>query len=236
MNLPSNDSLSKTGFAIIRELVSSEIVDELTNEIEKFATRSATAPHALRHLIREIPSIAMILERTSIHQIVQDVLGKKGFVVRSLFFNKTPGNNWKVAWHQDTTIAVRKKINVPGFGPWSTKEGVLHTQPPSSILERMLTVRLHLDDCGAENGALRVLRGSHASGRLSAGEIQAWRDRVEETVCVTGRGDALLMRPLLLHASSPSRVPLARRVIHLEFAAETLPGGLEWASDTDRIH
>jgi hypothetical protein len=36
------------------------------------------------------------------------------------------------------------------------------------------------------------------------------------------------MRPLLLHASSPAADPRHRRVIHLEFAAEPLPGGLEW--------
>jgi hypothetical protein len=42
------------------------------------------------------------------------------------------------------------------------------------------------------------------------------------------RGGALLMRPLLLHASSACVVPKPRRVIHLEFVAEHLPDGLEW--------
>ena len=38
----------------------------------------------------------------------------------------------------------------------------------------------------------------------------------------------MLMRPLLLHASSSSSKPEPRRVIHLEYAADDLPGGLEW--------
>ena len=39
------------------------------------------------------------------------------------------------------------------------------------------------------------------------------------------------MRPLLLHASSPSKVPGHRRVIHLDFASSPLPGGLYWFSE-----
>jgi hypothetical protein len=36
------------------------------------------------------------------------------------------------------------------------------------------------------------------------------------------------MRPLILHASSAALEPRRRRVIHLEYAADTLPGELEW--------
>ena len=40
------------------------------------------------------------------------------------------------------------------------------------------------------------------------------------------------MRPLLLHASSPSRVPGHRRVVHLDFAAVQLPNGMRWFSES----
>ena len=36
------------------------------------------------------------------------------------------------------------------------------------------------------------------------------------------------MRPLLLHASSIAIVPTHRRVIHLEYASQSLADGLEW--------
>ena len=36
------------------------------------------------------------------------------------------------------------------------------------------------------------------------------------------------MRPLLVHASSSCSKPEPRRVIHLEFASDELPDGLEW--------
>ena len=95
--------------------------------------------------------------------------------VRAILFDKTPSANWKVVWHQDLTIAVRERGVVSGFGPWSEKEGVVHVQPPIELLERMLAVRVHLDDCGADNGPVRVLPASHRVGRLSGEAIDEWR-------------------------------------------------------------
>jgi ectoine hydroxylase-related dioxygenase (phytanoyl-CoA dioxygenase family) len=73
-----------------------------------------------------------------------------------------------------------------------------------------------------------VIPGSHRHGKLSHVQIQGWREQ-EEATCLVPQGGALLMRPLLLHASSAAQVPGHRRVIHLEYAADPLPGGLEWA-------
>ena len=108
---------------------------------------------------------------------------------------------------------------------------VLHVQPPAAILEHMLFVRLHLDNCGEENGALRVIPKSHLQGRIPENEILSIRHSSPERICEVALGGALLMRPLLLHASSPSRVPGHRRVIHLDFASVQLPSGMRWFSD-----
>jgi ectoine hydroxylase-related dioxygenase (phytanoyl-CoA dioxygenase family) len=156
------------------------------------------------------------------------MLGTKARVVRGLLFDKTPDANWKVAWHQDLSIAVRQRIEVPGFGPWSNKAGVTHVQPPVAVLENMITVRLHLDDCGPENGPLRVLPGSHSAGVLAPASIGQWTRDVAPVDCHVAAGGAVVMRPLLLHASSTANCPGHRRVVHLEFASGPLPGGLEW--------
>ena len=92
----------------------------------------------------------------------------------------------------------------------------------------MLTVRLHLDDTTEENGALRVISGSHRHGRLSAEEIQQWRSNGEIVACPVPCGGAFIMRPMLLHSSSASACASHRRVVHLEFAAGALPGDLAW--------
>lgn len=149
--------------------------------------------------------------------------------VRAIFFDKSPDTNWLVTWHQDLTIAVKEKREVAGFGPWSVKDGQPHVQPPAELLERMLTLRLHLDDADAENGALRVLPCSHTLGKLDSDRIQSLRTETSEHLCTTKAGDVLLMRPLLLHASGKSTSTRHRRILHIEFADFDLPEGLQWA-------
>jgi ectoine hydroxylase-related dioxygenase (phytanoyl-CoA dioxygenase family) len=144
---------------------------------------------------------------------------------------KSPDANWLVPWHQDLTIAVRERVETPGFGPWSVKEGVPHVQPPVELLARMLAIRLHLDDADESNGALRAQAGSHRRGRLGTEEIAEWRTRGVEVVCAAAAGDALLMRPLLLHASSKSMSSRSRQVLHIEYAGFDLPGGMRWCDE-----
>lgn len=107
------------------------------------------------------------------------------------------------------------------------KDGVLHVRPPAVVLARMLAVRIHLDDCGKQDGSLRVLPGSHRHGFLKDAEILGWPKEAAVT-CAIRRGDAILMRPLLLHASSTAEQPASRRVIHIEFAEDDLPHGMRW--------
>jgi ectoine hydroxylase-related dioxygenase (phytanoyl-CoA dioxygenase family) len=162
--------------------------------------------------------------------ILAPAMSREARAVRGIFFDKPRGANWPVAWHQDLTIAVSEKRNIDGWTGWSLKNGINHVQPPAPFLEQMLAVRLHLDDCGPDNGPLRVRPGTHRMGRLAREAIDAFGDKHEEAVCGARRGDALMMRPLLLHASSAATNPSHRRVIHLEFAPpDLLPDGLEWA-------
>jgi ectoine hydroxylase-related dioxygenase (phytanoyl-CoA dioxygenase family) len=210
------------GDDVRRLLVALEEADEAEG------VRRRESVYAIRNLLEAVPAVAELARSPAVRALVEPVLGAGAFAVRGILFDKTPDANWKVAWHQDLTIAVRERREVAGFGPWSEKAGVVHVQPPAAVLERMVTVRLHLDPCGPENGPVQVIPGSHRAGRLSADEIQRRRaERAPEPACI-GSGGALLMRPLLLHASSPSSLPAHRRVIHLEFAADDLPGGLEW--------
>jgi len=148
--------------------------------------------------------------------------------VRAIYFNKSSETNWLVAWHQDLTIAVTHQADVPGFGPWSTKDGVVHVQPPVELLQDMITLRLHLDDTDGSNGALKVLPGSHVHGGLAAADIERLRGSIPEEICRAQRGDALLMRPLIIHASGRSTSDRHRRILHIEYAGNDLPDGLHW--------
>ena len=185
----------------------------------------------LRNLLDESPAVTALARSTRVRSIAEAILGPGAFVVRALLFDKTPDANWRVVWHQDLTIAVAERHGVAGYGPWSRKEGVHHVQPPTSVLEQMLAVRIHLDDCGPGNGPVRVISGTHREGRLSPLAMEQLRATHPESVCVVRKGAVLAFHPLLLHASSPSLSPTHRRVIHFEFASATLarlPGGLAW--------
>ena len=168
----------------------------------------------------------------SLRSIVEPFLGSSARVVRTIYFDKHKDANWKVAWHQDLTIAVREKVNVEGFRAWSMKAGITHVQPPVSLLEHMLTIRVHLDDTGDANGALRVLPGTHRFGRLEPDQIQHWKQHQQLVVCSVKRGGVVAMRPLLLHSSLPALNPTHRRVLHFEYTSSDLPSGLEWFEES----
>ncbi len=175
-----------------------------------------------------IPAIAQLANSARLLDVVAPYLPGKPQLVRAIYFDKSPEVNWLVPWHQDLTIAVREKLDVPGYGPWSIKDGILHVQPPVEVLESMITLRIHLDDTDETNGALRVLPGTHLRGKLATAEIATTREHVTEFLCVATHGDAYLMRPLLLHASSRSTSDRHRRVLHFEYAGCELPAGLNW--------
>lgn len=178
------------------------------------------------------PQIAALAGQPGLGALAAHVLGSGTEAVRGLLFDKTPRRNWAVTWHQDTVIAVdqQPEHEPVGFSAWSTKAGVTHVRPPRSILEAMLTVRLGLDDVQHEDGALHVIPGSHLGGVLNPEEIERARRTTPSMSCAPMRaGDALLMRPLLLHSSPRSSEPSHRRVVHIEYAAAPLPGPLRWA-------
>ena len=145
-------------------------------------------------------------------------------VVRGILFDKTPDANWAVPPHQDLNVALAERHDAPGYGPWSVKAGVVHAVPPEEVLRSMLTVRLHLDPCGADDGPLRLVPGTHEGKIVERGLPDGpW------TECHAAPGDALLMRPLAVHASPRAARPRRRRVIHLEYAALDVDPPLRWA-------
>lgn len=216
------------GFAVLPPAIEEPQVLALLQALEPEMADLTDARGGLRLPLRSHPVIRDVATAGVLHDAATATLGARAIPVRCLLFDKTPGANWKVVWHQDLTIAVAAELPVPGFTAWTVKAGIPHVQPPMSVLEEMVAVRLHLDDCGLRNGPVRVLPGSHRSGRLSPDDVSQWRSRVAEETCVVARGGLLVMRPLLLHASSPATDPGHRRVLHVEYSAGALPAGLAW--------
>ena len=216
-----NHSVENHGFTVVSSVLSPDGQRE-------FISLLGPVDGAGRRGLLAVPAIGSLARSSKLLGLIRPHLPAEPLPVRTIYFDKSPETNWVVSWHQDLTLAVRTRADVPGFGPWSTKNGIPHVQAPTSYLEQMLTVRPHLDDADETNGALRVLPGSHRRGRLSADRIQELCSKHEDCLCCVSAGDVLLMRPLLLHASGRSTSTRHRRVLHIEYAAFKLPNGLEW--------
>ncbi|KAB7647651.1 phytanoyl-CoA dioxygenase family protein [Polymorphobacter fuscus] len=164
----------------------------------------------------------------SIGAIAACTLGPRSRPVRAVLFDKTAGTNWSLAWHQDRTICVERRDEVQGFGPWTTKQGMQHVAPPFELLSRMVTLRIHLDDVPATNAPLLIAPGSHKHGRIPVGGIDAVVRQCGTYTCLADAGDVWIYATPILHASEAAAKPARRRVLQVDFAAEELPGGLEW--------
>ena len=172
-------SIEDSGFAVVPNVLDKQALILLCGVF-------GDAGHAQRNLLR-VPAVRSLAVAAPVRRLVTSVLGPGCFAVRGILFDKTPDSNWKVQWHQDRTIAVRERRDVQEYGPWTVKAGVPHVQPPARVTARMLAIRLHLDDSNEENGPLRVIPGSHKSGRISDDRIAAWRE-YPSVACIVPKG------------------------------------------------
>lgn len=145
------------------------------------------------------------------------ILSEAATAIQAIAFDKTPGANWKVAWHQDVMFPFARCVAHEDFHLPTRKEGVDYARPPEHLLRELLAVRVHLDDCGPENGPLRVSPRSHQRGLIPVSAVASVVDELGQSPCLAKEGEAVLMRPLTLHASSPAENPAHRRVLHLVY-------------------
>jgi ectoine hydroxylase-related dioxygenase (phytanoyl-CoA dioxygenase family) len=168
------------------------------------------------------PLVAELARDSRLLAMARSALGTRAVPYRATLFDKSPGSNWLVVWHQDTALPLRARHDLPGWGPWSVKAGVLYAHAPASALQSVVALRVHLDDSLNENGPLKVLPGSHTMGVLSDSAIRAAVAAGRPQECISTRGGVIMMRPLLVHASSKSMVEVPRRVLHIEYARSLL--------------
>ena len=204
------------GFSIRPEVLPADWMNRtLDEDIRRSPMRSRAG---LRHAM-VFGSVRMIAQSPPVKELAREVLGPGAFPFRATLFDKSRDANWLVVWHQDTALPLRQRVEVLGWGPWSTKQGVPYAHAPAEVLSQILALRIHLDDSGVENGPLRVLPGTHSFGVLSDDRIHELTNEISAVDCVVPKGGVMAMRPLLVHASSKSRTEAPRRVLHIEYAA-----------------
>ena len=219
-------SLDELGFELIPKFLPaatiSSVVESLSNSL------IARSRAGMRHASK-VPAVRALAEDDCLIELAEDSLGQGAFPFRATLFDKSAQSNWLVVWHQDTALPLRERQNVAGWGPWSVKEGTICAHAPASALEQIVAIRVHLDDSNAENGALKILPGTHHSGVLSDDAIHELATRTPPVECCVKAGGVLLIRPLVVHASK-TRSGAPRRILHIEYASRTCcDGALELA-------
>jgi len=180
--------------------------------------------------LRGVPGLAALLASAGpLGTIAAAHAGRKLEPVRALLFDKSDRTNWALGWHQDRTIAVQRRADIAGYGPWTTKAGIQHVEPPFDVITRLVTLRVHLDDVPANNAPLLIAPGSHRLGRIPESEIASAVAQCGMATCLAQRGDVWVYATSILHASAASEAGMRRRVLQVDYAGEELPDGLDWA-------
>ena len=215
--------LREAGFSIADVKLSPAQCDHIALSIPEVTAGRGGVRDLLDH-----PTVRQILQHKDLAKYLWSVVGRDLVAVKATLFDKTADSNWRAAWHQDRVVTVRERMDVEGYSAWSMKAGKVHVEPPARVLEQMLAIRLYIDDCGPENGPLRVIAGSHEHGKISPDEIAQFVEAGTKTELCVDKGTIIVMRPLLLHSSAPATNVSHRRVLHIELSPIEAISPLQW--------
>ncbi|MCV9932622.1 phytanoyl-CoA dioxygenase family protein [Flavobacterium sp. LS1R47] len=233
------NKINSEGFAIIDHVYNETEIEKLIsiiesvtkNKAEKTTFRKSEDLFAIRQFHKEIPEALEYIFNPNLKNIIKSNFGENYFITKSIYFDKPEKSNWFVAYHQDLTISVDKKIDIENFENWTTKQNQFAVQPPKDILDKNFTIRIHIDKTTKDNGALKVINSSHSKGICRIENMDFKNEK--ETICEVEKGGIMIMKPLLFHASNKTTNNERRRVIHIEFSNQELPNGLDWSERTN---
>lgn len=230
--MKNKQQLDELGFTVLDNIFSDKEIESILTSINSADTSKATFRKsddlfAIRQFLIEFPTLHTLIFTDKLKSTIKNLLGDNFFIVKSIYFDKPEKSNWFVSYHQDLTISVDKKVNIPNYGPWTVKQNQFAVQPPLDILKSIYTIRIHLDNTDENNGALKVVPKSHLKG-IYRPETIDWA-KENEVICPVPKGGIMLMRPLLLHSSSRTTNNNQRRVIHIELSNVDIDAELNWA-------
>ncbi|MDG2005395.1 MAG: phytanoyl-CoA dioxygenase family protein [Novosphingobium sp.] len=175
------------------------------------------------------PAIAELLgSESTFGRLAGDLTGQCSRAVRAILFDKSDSANWALGWHQDRTIAVKERLEMPGFGPWTVKQGIPHVTPPFGLIERMVSLRIHVDRVDGTNGPLQVALGTHRTGYIANSDTGKFANRSKVLACLAEPGDVWAYASPILHSSRAAAPGRRRRVLQVDYSPDELPDGMDW--------
>lgn len=223
--------LEYKGFGILNHVYTKRDIRKLKARFDTYFKNNDDQSFGMREVLKKMPELKEILFNKNFRKLIRSI-DKDAFLTKAIFFDKSPKDNWYVTWHQDVPINVLERIETEGFSSWTHKKGVISVRPTEAISKNTFSMRIHLDDTTVKNGALKVIPGSH-NKHLSTHEVKLISANSIPFVSEVASGGVQLLKPLLLHASSETKVQKRRRVLHLEFSSIALPNGLSYAERED---
>jgi hypothetical protein len=110
-------TLAADGVEIRSAVLASNEIDAIKAEVS--VGHEILRRTGIRNLEKKFGSIARVAAAPSVLSIAAALLGATPRLVRALYFDKTAERNWFVAWHQDRTVALSRRLEMPGLGPWT---------------------------------------------------------------------------------------------------------------------
>lgn len=200
-------TLERDGYCVPPFTLDESECDELTEnvrDIEKVGNRALMEHRWCSRLAERV--------RVGLSSSLPEIASLKP--VQCTFFRKDEARNWLVSWHQDRSLPFDREHDYSDDVVLRQKDGGVYYQPSIAVLEQIVSVRVYLDASHADNGPLRMLTGTHLKGVLESDQIDSAKNTVEESMPEVARGGVLILRPLILHASSKSVCSDSRRVLH----------------------
>lgn len=173
--------------------------------------------YGARGLLASRPQLAVELNAVGLNRFASDALGRPAFPIDAIFFDKHPDANWAVPAHQDVVVPVPQPADASTVRRLRSRNGMTHGEPPESVLDELLAVRVHFDLADENTGPLCVAAGTHRRGRITEFDISTIPLSAYQS-CRAGPGDLLFIKPLVVHRSGKSTRNAHRRVLHLVYA------------------
>lgn len=192
MNYARNKiELEENGFSVLSDLYSESEISRILVCIENAeqdgnSFMKTKDLFAIRQLIINVPELSELLFNRKLTELISDLSESEYFLTKAIYFDKPSESNWFVAYHQDLSISVDKKIELENYVNWTFKKGQNGVQPPIKILQDTITIRVHLDKTDKHNGALKVIPKSHSKGIIRA-ESKDWNIE-NEFICEVVKG------------------------------------------------